>query len=135
VIDADVRIGTDTVVGPFAQILGSTTIGEDCSIGACSIIEDCQIADGVEIRPFTMAAHSRLDRGVIAGPFARLRPGNHMAEGASIGNFVELKKTMMGAGAKAHHLAYLGDSEIGARSNIGAGTITCKLRRRRQASH
>ena len=61
----------------------------------------------------------------MVGPFARLRMDNHVEEGAHVGNFVELKKTRMGAGAKANHLAYLGDSEIGARTNIGAGTITC----------
>jgi len=72
-----------------------------------------------------MVATSRLERGVHCGPFARLRMENHVAEGAHIGNFVELKKTRMGAGAKANHLAYLGDSEIGAKVNIGAGTITC----------
>jgi bifunctional UDP-N-acetylglucosamine pyrophosphorylase/glucosamine-1-phosphate N-acetyltransferase len=124
-IDAGVRIGMDTVVEPFAQILGSSTIGENCRIGACSIVSDSTLADEVEIAPFTMVATSTLERGVHAGPFARLRMENHVSEGAHIGNFVELKKTRMGAGAKANHLAYLGDSQIGAKVNIGAGTITC----------
>jgi bifunctional UDP-N-acetylglucosamine pyrophosphorylase/glucosamine-1-phosphate N-acetyltransferase len=124
-IDAGVRIGMDTVVEPFAQILGSSTIGENCRIGACSIVSDSTLADEVEIAPFTMVATSTLERGVHAGPFARLRMQNHVSEGAHIGNFVELKKTRMGAGAKANHLAYLGDSQIGAKVNIGAGTITC----------
>jgi bifunctional UDP-N-acetylglucosamine pyrophosphorylase/glucosamine-1-phosphate N-acetyltransferase len=124
-IDADVRIGMDTVVEPFAQILGSTAIGENCRIGAGAILRDCELADEVEIGPFTLVQASRLERGVHAGPFARLRMDNHVEAGAHIGNFVELKKTHMGAGAKANHLAYLGDSRIGARSNIGAGTITC----------
>ncbi len=83
------------------------------------------MADDVEIGPFTMVGTSRLERGAHAGPFARLRMENHVAEGAHIGNFVELKKTRLGAGAKAMHLAYLGDSQIGAKVNIGAGTITC----------
>jgi bifunctional UDP-N-acetylglucosamine pyrophosphorylase/glucosamine-1-phosphate N-acetyltransferase len=124
-IDADVSIGIDTVVAPFAQILGQTTVGENCRIGACSILRNCELGDAVEIAPFTLIEDSRLDRGAQVGPFARLRMHNHVEEGARIGNFVELKKTRLGAGAKANHLAYLGDSLIGARSNIGAGTITC----------
>jgi bifunctional UDP-N-acetylglucosamine pyrophosphorylase / glucosamine-1-phosphate N-acetyltransferase len=124
-IDAGVEIGMDTVIEPFAQILGRTRIGENCRIGAAAILSDCELADDVEIGPFTMVAASRLERGVHAGPFARLRLDSHVEAGAHIGNFVELKKTRMGACAKANHLAYLGDSRIGARSNIGAGTIFC----------
>ena len=125
VIDADVRVGTDTVIEPFAQILGKTVIGADCRVGACSIVRDSELADEVEIGPFTIVATSRLARGVHAGPFARLRMENLVEEGAHIGSFVELKKTHMGAHAKASHLAYLGDAQIGAKVNIGAGTITC----------
>ncbi len=92
-------------------------------------LRDCarirELGDEVEIGPFTMVVRSRLERGVHAGPFARLRLDNHVEEGAHIGNFVELKKTRLGAGAKAMHLAYLGDSTIGAAVNVGAGTITC----------
>ena len=124
-IDSDVRIGMDTVVEPFAQILGKTRIGENCRIGASAIIQDSEIADEVEIGPFTIVRTSRVARAAQVGPFARLRMDNDVAEGAHVGNFVELKKTRMGAGAKANHLAYLGDSEIGAKTNIGAGTITC----------
>jgi bifunctional UDP-N-acetylglucosamine pyrophosphorylase/glucosamine-1-phosphate N-acetyltransferase len=125
VIDADVRIGMDTVIEPFAQVLGKTVIGADCRIGACSIVRDSELADGVEIGPFTIVGTSRLERGVHAGPFARLRMENVVEEGAHIGNFVELKKTRLGARAKANHLAYLGDAQIGADVNVGAGTITC----------
>ena len=124
-IDAGVAIGIDTVIEPFAQILGRTKIGENCRIGACSIVSDSEIADEVEIGAFTIVNTSRLARGVHCGPFARLRMENYIEERAHIGNFVELKKTHMGAGAKANHLAYLGDSNIGAEVNIGAGTITC----------
>lgn len=124
-IDADVSIGIDTVVEPFSQILGRTSIGENCRIGTASIVSDSELADDVEIAPFTLVHSSRLDRGVHAGPFARLRMDNHVEAGAHIGNFVELKKTHMCEGAKANHLAYLGDSRIGARANIGAGTIFC----------
>lgn len=124
-IDSHVRIGMDTVVEPFTRILGHSVIGENCSIGAGAVIQDSHIGDDAEILPYTLIAHSRLERGVHAGPFARLRMENRVGEGAHIGNFVELKKTEMAAGAKANHLAYLGDSKIGAKANIGAGTITC----------
>jgi bifunctional UDP-N-acetylglucosamine pyrophosphorylase / glucosamine-1-phosphate N-acetyltransferase len=124
-VDAGVKIGMDTVVEPFAQILGSTVIGENCRIGAAAIVEDSELADDVEVGAFTFIGTSRVGRGAHVGPFARLRMGNEVAEDAHVGNFVELKKTRMGAGAKANHLAYLGDSSIGARANIGAGTITC----------
>lgn len=124
-IDSPVRIGMDSIIEPFCRILGHTVIGENCTIRAGAILEDAQIEDGVEILPYTIVSHSHLERGVHAGPFARLRMQNRVGAGAHIGNFVELKKTEMGAGAKANHLAYLGDSKIGAKANIGAGTITC----------
>jgi len=124
-IDADVKIGMDTIVEAFAQLRGRTSIGENCRIGSCAIIEDSEIGDGVEVGAFTMIGTSKVERGAHVGPFARLRMENHVAEGAHVGNFVELKKTTMGAGAKANHLAYLGDSQIGSKVNIGAGTITC----------
>ena len=112
-------------MAPFAQILGRTEIGEDCRIGACSIVQDSTLASRVEIAPFTYVVDSHIETGAIVGPFARLRPGNRVGKDARIGNFVELKNTRLGAGAKANHLAYLGDSDIGDRTNIGAGTITC----------
>jgi bifunctional UDP-N-acetylglucosamine pyrophosphorylase/glucosamine-1-phosphate N-acetyltransferase len=124
-VDPDVSIGMDTIVEPFAQILGRTAIGENCRIGACSIVLDSQLADEVEVGPFTIIGTSHLERGAHAGPYARLRMENHVEAGAHIGNFVELKKTRLGAGSKAMHLAYLGDSEIGPQVNVGAGTITC----------
>jgi bifunctional UDP-N-acetylglucosamine pyrophosphorylase / glucosamine-1-phosphate N-acetyltransferase len=124
-IDSQVSVGMDSIIEPFAQLRGNTIVGERCQIGACSIVKDSELGDDVVIEPFTVIGKSKLERAVHAGPFARLRADNHVAEGAHIGNFVELKKTKMGAGAKAGHLAYLGDSEIGAATNIGAGTITC----------
>ena len=124
-VDPDVTIGMDTIVEPFVQILGRTAIGENCRVGACSVIRDSELADEVEVGPFTIIGTSRMERGAQAGPFTRLRMENHVAAGAQIGNFVELKKTRLGAGSKAMHLAYLGDSEIGPGVNVGAGTITC----------
>jgi bifunctional UDP-N-acetylglucosamine pyrophosphorylase/glucosamine-1-phosphate N-acetyltransferase len=124
-IDAQARIGRDTVVGPFAQILGASEIGEDCRIGACSIVQDSRLGEGVTVAPFTVVADCELEDGVQAGPFARLRMGSRLEAGARVGNFVEMKKTRLGAGSKSMHLAYLGDSIIGSKANIGAGTITC----------
>jgi bifunctional UDP-N-acetylglucosamine pyrophosphorylase/glucosamine-1-phosphate N-acetyltransferase len=126
-IDSAVRIGADSIVEPFAQILGRTEIGEDCRIGACSIVANSTLAERVQVAPFTSIADSVVEADVHIGPFARLRNGNRVAKGAHIGNFVELKNTQFGAGAKANHLAYLGDAEIGGKVNIGAGTITCNF--------
>jgi bifunctional UDP-N-acetylglucosamine pyrophosphorylase/glucosamine-1-phosphate N-acetyltransferase len=124
-IDLDVRIGADTVIEPFARLLGATSIGEDCRVGACSIITDSTLGDGVVVGPFTIIGTSTVESGARIGPFARLRPGNHVEAGAEIGNYVELKKTRLGARSKAMHLSYLGDATIGSDVNIGAGTITC----------
>ena len=124
-IDAQVRIGMDTLIEPFARILGRSSIGADCRIGACSILENSELSDHVHIAPLTHIADSRIETGAHIGPFARLRPGNRVGANAHIGNFVELKNTQFGEDAKANHLAYLGDSEIGEKTNIGAGTITC----------
>jgi len=124
-IDAHVRIGTDTIIEPFARLLGKTAIGEDCRIGQGAILESAELADRVVVAPYTLIADSRVDPGAQVGPFARLRMQTQVGPEARIGNFVELKKTRLGAGAKSQHLAYLGDSEIGERVNVGAGTITC----------
>ena len=124
-IDSDVVVGTDTVIGPFVQITGSTVIGENCRIGASSIVENSTLADDVDVFPFSSVSASTLDAHAQVGPYARLRMGAHLEESAHVGNFVELKKTRLGAGSKSMHLAYLGDSQIGAKVNIGAGTITC----------
>jgi bifunctional UDP-N-acetylglucosamine pyrophosphorylase / glucosamine-1-phosphate N-acetyltransferase len=124
-IDAQVRIGRDTIVEPFARLLGNTEIGEDCVIGSCSIISDSIIEEGARIEAFTHIEACRIGPAAHVGPFARLRMGAHVEQDVHIGNFVELKKTHMGRGAKASHLAYLGDSTVGEKVNIGAGTITC----------
>jgi bifunctional UDP-N-acetylglucosamine pyrophosphorylase/glucosamine-1-phosphate N-acetyltransferase len=124
-VDKNVKVGIDTVIGPFAQILGDTVIGENCRIGACSIIQDSQLADEVEIGAFTVVVTSSLAKGAHAGPYSRLRMDNVVGEGAQVGNFVELKKATIGAKSKAMHLTYLGDAKIGDGVNIGAGTITC----------
>lgn len=131
-IDAEADVGADTVVEPFAQILGRTRIGRDCHIGAASILRDSVLGDNVQVGPFTMIGASRVDDGATIGPYARLRHDNHIAAGASVGNFVELKNTRLGARSKALHLAYLGDSQIGENVNVGAGAITCNYDGRRK---
>ena len=125
VIDDEVRIGPDTVVEPFVQLLGNTNIGENCRIRSYSVITNMQIGNDVNILPGCVMDDSSIARGAIIGPFSRLRPGSEIGEEAHVGNFVETKKTRLGHGSKANHLSYLGDSEIGAKVNIGAGTITC----------
>jgi len=132
-IDRGVKVGMDTVIEPFAQILGNTEIGEDCTIGAGAIIRNCTIDSQVIVEPYTLMGTTRLERGVHVGPFARLRQDNHVEAGAHVGNFVELKKTRLGAGSKSMHLAYLGDSVIGAKVNVGAGTITCNYDGRKKS--
>jgi bifunctional UDP-N-acetylglucosamine pyrophosphorylase/glucosamine-1-phosphate N-acetyltransferase len=125
IIDPDVTAGEDTIIEAGVQLLGKTKIGARCTIRTGSVLSDAILGDNVVIEPHCVIAQSRLDDNVIVGPFARLRPENHVKADARIGNFVELKKSVIGEGAKAMHLSYLGDSKIGMKSNIGAGTITC----------
>ena len=125
VIDSEVEIAADTILEPFVQILGRTRIGADCHIRSYSVIRDSQIGDRVQIRPGSIVDQSQIGSDVLLGPYSHLRPGADVGEGAHVGNFVEVKKTRMGRGSKANHLAYLGDSEIGSGVNVGAGTITC----------
>jgi bifunctional UDP-N-acetylglucosamine pyrophosphorylase/glucosamine-1-phosphate N-acetyltransferase len=125
VIDNDVEIAPDTVIEPFVQILGNSRIGASCRVRSYSVIRDSEIADGVLIRPGCVLEGARVSAGAVLGPYSHLRPGSEIGEGAHVGNFVETKKIKLGKGSKANHLTYLGDAEIGAGVNIGAGTITC----------
>ncbi|MFY9980921.1 MAG: bifunctional UDP-N-acetylglucosamine diphosphorylase/glucosamine-1-phosphate N-acetyltransferase GlmU, partial [Candidatus Sulfotelmatobacter sp.] len=125
VIDNDVEIAADTVIEPFVQILGKSRIGANCRIRSYSVIRDSEIADGVLIRNGCVLNESHIAANAILGPYSHLRPGSDIGEGAHVGNFVETKKIKLGKGSKANHLTYLGDAEIGAGVNIGAGTITC----------
>ncbi|HZQ55002.1 MAG TPA: bifunctional UDP-N-acetylglucosamine diphosphorylase/glucosamine-1-phosphate N-acetyltransferase GlmU [Bryobacteraceae bacterium] len=124
-IDADVEVGTDTVVEANVQLRGRTRIGSECRIGTGSVFWNCEIGDRVMILPYVVAESSSVGRAASIGPFSRLRAGVNAEEATHIGNFVELKNTRLGAGSKASHLTYLGDSTIGATVNVGAGTITC----------
>jgi bifunctional UDP-N-acetylglucosamine pyrophosphorylase/glucosamine-1-phosphate N-acetyltransferase len=125
VIDPGVEIGPDTIIEPFVQLLGSTRIGAGTHIRSFSVIENCTIGDRVLIRQSCILAESTVAAGAKIGPFAHLRPGSEIGEDAHVGNFVETKKAKLGRGAKANHLTYLGDAEIGEGTNIGAGVITC----------
>jgi bifunctional UDP-N-acetylglucosamine pyrophosphorylase/glucosamine-1-phosphate N-acetyltransferase len=125
VIDADVEVAPDTVIEPFVQLLGKTQIGADSTIRSYTVIENCTIGDDVLVRQGCVLSESRVENGARIGPFAHLRPGSEIGESAHVGNFVETKKARLGKGAKASHLTYLGDAEIGEGTNIGAGTITC----------
>jgi bifunctional UDP-N-acetylglucosamine pyrophosphorylase / glucosamine-1-phosphate N-acetyltransferase len=125
VIDSDVEIDSDTVLEPFVQILGRTRIGSGCRVRSYSVIRDSEIGDNVLIRNGCILEEAHVSSHAIIGPYSHLRPGSDIGEGAHVGNFVETKKVKLGKGSKASHLTYLGDAEIGAGVNIGAGTITC----------
>ena len=124
-VDADVVVGADTVIYPCVFLEGSTKIGAACEIHSGTRIVNSTIGDRVCVRNHTVVTDSTVEAGAVLGPFAHVRPGSQVGEDAHIGNFVELKKTSMGKGAKANHLAYLGDATIGDKTNVGAGTITC----------
>jgi bifunctional UDP-N-acetylglucosamine pyrophosphorylase/glucosamine-1-phosphate N-acetyltransferase len=124
-IDSDVEIGSDTVIEPFVQLIGETKIGADCRIRSFSVITNCQLGDKVLIQPGCILEDSIVRNGAQLGPYTHLRPGCDIGEQVHMGNFVEAKKTRLGKGSKANHLTYLGDSEVGASVNVGAGTITC----------
>jgi bifunctional UDP-N-acetylglucosamine pyrophosphorylase/glucosamine-1-phosphate N-acetyltransferase len=125
VIDAGVEVAPDTVIEPFVQLLGSTRIGADCLIRSYSVVENCTLGDQVLLRQSCILTESTVADGAKIGPFAHLRPGSNIGQDAHVGNFVETKKATLGKGAKANHLTYLGDAEVGEGSNIGAGVITC----------
>ncbi|HYM11040.1 MAG TPA: bifunctional UDP-N-acetylglucosamine diphosphorylase/glucosamine-1-phosphate N-acetyltransferase GlmU [Bryobacterales bacterium] len=124
-LDLGVSVGSDTVLEPFVQVLGRSAIGSGCLVRSYSVVSDSTLADEVTVEPFSLIHESQIERGARIGPYARLRTGNYVGAEARVGNFVELKKTRIGARSKAQHLAYLGDADIGAGVNIGAGTITC----------
>lgn len=125
VIDAEVEVAADAIIEPFVQLLGKTRVGADTTIRSYSVLENCAVGERVIIRQSCVLVDSSIADGADIGPFARMRPGCDIGEGVHIGNFVEVKKSKLHAGVKAGHLAYLGDSEIGAKTNIGAGVITC----------
>ncbi|MDO6640891.1 bifunctional UDP-N-acetylglucosamine diphosphorylase/glucosamine-1-phosphate N-acetyltransferase GlmU [Shewanella sp. 10N.286.51.B2] len=124
-IRGDVTVGMDVMIDVNVIFNGKVTLGNNVTIGAGAILTDCVIADNAEIKPYSIVEGAKLGVAASAGPFARLRTGAELKDNAHIGNFVEMKKAVLGEGSKAGHLAYLGDANIGAGVNIGAGTITC----------
>ncbi|MCL1124666.1 bifunctional UDP-N-acetylglucosamine diphosphorylase/glucosamine-1-phosphate N-acetyltransferase GlmU [Shewanella surugensis] len=124
-IRGDVTVGMDVMIDVNVIFEGQVTIGNNVTIGAGAILIDCDINDNAIVKPYSIIENAKLGNKASAGPFARLRPGSELKTGAHIGNFVEMKKAVLGEGSKAGHLAYIGDAKIGAGVNIGAGTITC----------
>lgn len=120
-----VSAGQDVVIDVNVILSGDITLGDNCFIGANSILQDVSMGTGSKIHPNSMVEGAKLAADTQVGPFARIRPGTELGEGAKIGNFVEIKKSKIGAHSKASHLSYIGDATIGNKVNIGAGTITC----------
>jgi bifunctional UDP-N-acetylglucosamine pyrophosphorylase/glucosamine-1-phosphate N-acetyltransferase len=125
-IDADAGpLGRDVWLGPSVSLRGKTSVGDGARIDAGAVLVDVEIADHAYIKPYSVLTSSTIGSRAEIGPFTHCRPGSRVDEDAKLGNFVETKKAHLMAGAKANHLAYLGDASIGAKANIGAGTITC----------
>jgi bifunctional UDP-N-acetylglucosamine pyrophosphorylase/glucosamine-1-phosphate N-acetyltransferase len=124
-IDQTVEVGRDSLLYPNCHLQGKTRIGERCVIEPNSKISDSVIENDVIIRPNSVITESKIEEGASIGPFAHLRPLTEVKTKAKIGNFVEVKKSVIGKGSKANHMAYIGDSLLGDDVNIGAGTITC----------
>ena len=125
VIDSTVSIGADTVIYPFVTLEGSTQIGEGCVIEPGVHLVNVRLGDDVHVKTGTVAEDAIIEEQASIGPYAHLRPGTQLGRRVKVGNFVETKKAIFGEGAKASHLSYIGDAEVGADVNIGAGTITC----------
>lgn len=124
-IRGDVTVGMDVMIDVNVVFEGKVILGNNVTIGAGAILIDCEIADNAVIKPYSIIENAIIGEDASAGPFARLRPGAELKQDAHVGNFVEMKKSVLGKGSKAGHLTYLGDAIIGEKANIGAGTITC----------
>ena len=124
-IRGELSVGNDSFLDINTIFEGIVSIGKNVMIGAGCIITNSTIADGCKIKPYSVIDNAIIDVGAEVGPFARLRPGTRLKENSRVGNFVEVKNTVLGKGSKASHLTYLGDTEVGCDVNIGAGTVTC----------
>ncbi len=124
-VDDTVEIGADSVLYPGVILEGRTTVGVECVVGAGSHVSGSRIGDRVTLRPYCVLSDATVEDDASLGPFCHLRPLSHVGPGAKIGNFVELKKSRIGRGAKVPHLSYVGDATLGADVNFGAGAITC----------
>lgn len=124
-VEAEVTAAPDTVVHGGVHLLGTTALGRGVTVHAGAWLRDAAVEDGASIEPYSVVDGARVGPGCRVGPFARLRPKTVLEAGARVGNFVEVKASTLGPGAKANHLTYLGDANVGARANIGAGVVTC----------
>lgn len=124
-LDDGVEIGPDSIIHPFVTLEGTTSIGKGCVIEPGVHLRNTRVGDGATVRTGTVAEDAVIGEGASVGPMAHLRPGTVLGRKVKVGNFVETKKAVFGEGAKASHLSYIGDAEVGADANIGAGTITC----------
>jgi len=125
IVGPRVRLARDVTVAPGARLEGAVTVGEGTRIGQGCVVTDSALGADAEIKPYSVINQSIVGDGAQIGPFAHLREGSRLDRGVHLGNFVETKKTHLHAGAKANHLSYLGDAEVGERTNLGAGLITC----------
>lgn len=124
-IDDGIEIGADSIIHPQVSLTGRTLIGNGCIIEAGTQIRDSSLNDGAHIKPYCVITESMIEERATVGPFAHIRPSSHIKQKAKVGNFVEIKKSVINEGSKVNHLSYIGDSDIGRDVNIGAGTITC----------
>jgi len=124
-IEASVNIGIDCTIKAGSQLLGATHLGDGCIVGPYAVLQDSWLDDDIVIAPFSHLEDANVGHHTTIGPFARLRPGAKLDEGVRVGNFVEIKKSVIGQGSKVNHLSYIGDTVMGENCNIGAGTITC----------
>jgi bifunctional UDP-N-acetylglucosamine pyrophosphorylase/glucosamine-1-phosphate N-acetyltransferase len=124
-IEPGVTVGEDTVIHPGVSLLGRTSIGRECVIHQGAWLRDTTVAEGTTIEPYSVLDGAEVGEGCRVGPFARLRPASRLRRGSRVGNFVEVKNSVLGEGAKANHLAYVGDATVGEKANLGAGVVTC----------
>jgi bifunctional UDP-N-acetylglucosamine pyrophosphorylase/glucosamine-1-phosphate N-acetyltransferase len=124
-VRGEASCGRDVVLDVNVILQGKVRLGDRVKVGAGCVLADCEIGDDSELRPHCVVEGAVAGKGCVIGPFARLRPGTRLADGVHVGNFVEVKNSALGAGSKANHLTYLGDSTVGSQVNVGAGTVTC----------
>lgn len=124
-VEPGVEVGRDSALGPGVELRGKVKIGSGCVIEQGAVITDCTLGDRVHVKPYCVLSESTVGSGAQIGPWCHIRPGSVIEDDVHLGNFVETKKTRMGKGAKANHLSYLGDADVGAKVNVGCGTITC----------
>ena len=124
-IEPGVAVGEDTIIHPGVSLLGKTAVGRGCVIHQGAWLADSTVGDGTNIAPYSVLEGAEVGDVCRVGPFARLRPAARLRKGARVGNFVEVKNSILGEGAKANHLAYVGDATVGDGANLGAGVVTC----------